>query len=218
MVGKIPVSDIVKQHQAGLAMIALVHIRGTRKYEPYSWLNNPNASNSTVKENIDALWRHFTAHSMGRPVDPEGLPHIFHMACRAGMLVSTYYRSINPIKPLYEDVRGLEKVDETTFGWMLTPEEIFSLSKFHYNDLKGMNTEEFTPWLMNALVDLSLSDQKDYFPPTDWKILSKVMGIDILFFRILQFCKLQWENRTPWIDQFTDVTPAERKYIRKYIR
>lgn len=208
---KIPVSKVIAEWHEPLAMISIVHIRGTRKYNAYSWLTDPNASNSTVQENIDALWRHFTAHSMGRPVDTEGLPHIFHMACRAGMLISTFYRKKNRLKPAYQDVKTYVK-DNYSFGYMLTPEEIFSLSKGVHDIQMSTFREQRTPLLMDLLIRASLYKHK-VKPNFDLKMNM----FDILFMRILEFARSEWHERHIWKDQIGELTPEEIEYFNIHL-
>ena len=152
-------SQLLVDYRDAFYMIALVHEQGTYKYDCYSWLTNPMASNSTIIENIDALLRHLSAHSMGRIMDPEGLPHLFHMACRAGMLITTYWRSYRPLDKRYKPERNKEHIskDNTTvsfarFGWQIQPEELYSLSKEDfYSDIT--TPEELTPLIFSLLMD-----------------------------------------------------------------
>lgn len=133
---KVPIHTLIGDFHKPLAMVALVHARGARKYKCYSWLNDPNASNSSVIENIDAMGRHLGSHTMGIPVDVEGLPHIFHLCCRAGMLVTTFYRQFNNNKEQLSDIRSL--LPPQSIGHFITDEEILSLSK---TDLYTLPTE-----------------------------------------------------------------------------
>lgn len=148
-------SQILVDYRDAFYMIALVHEQGTYKYDCYSWLTNPAASNSTIIENIDALYRHLGAHSMGRIMDPEGLPHLFHMVCRAGMLISTYYRSATKMAYRYKPLRTKKFTKENPDsccipGWQITPEEIYSLSKPDpYKEIQ--QPEELIP-LINCLL------------------------------------------------------------------
>lgn len=129
--GKVPYTRILTEFKIPLAAIGLVHRRGARKYAAYSWLRDPSASNSTVWENIDAMLRHMTAHSIGLVRDPEGLPHIYHMCCRAGMLVSTYLREQVP-DPFRWPEKALEdNQDHLDPGCWLTPEELVALANYY---------------------------------------------------------------------------------------
>lgn len=93
---KAPLSGLTAKYRIPYIAIALIHHFGASKYGYYNWYNDPTNCNSSVSDNIDAIFRHITAHRIGKFIDPEsGLPHIFHACCRAGMLITVYYRQDN---------------------------------------------------------------------------------------------------------------------------
>ena len=63
--GKKPLVDIINKYKIPLVAISLIHYIGTKKYELFSWYNNPSKSDSTIANNISALIRHFSAHRSG---------------------------------------------------------------------------------------------------------------------------------------------------------
>lgn len=182
---KVPITNLLRDHRQVFLAIALVHLLGTRKYEPFSWLKDPIKSNSTVENNLDAIWRHLSSHSMGKILDYEGLPHVFHMCCRAGMMISTLYRNISPDKVTPTNPGNIE---EAKLGMFLTTEEIWSLAKFYYNGtftINGelmINQEKQYAYLTNLLVEAT------YTPPTDvsftWdsiNLFDKIFCITLLY-------------------------------------
>ena len=69
--GKKPLVDIINKYKIPLVAISLIHYIGTKKYELFSWYNNPSKSDSTIANNISALIRHFSAHRSGCLFDDE---------------------------------------------------------------------------------------------------------------------------------------------------
>ena len=129
-------SKIIRDNFLGLGMLALIHTRGTVKYAPHSWCNAPYTSNSSVTENLDAIFRHFGSYTMGKTVDPEGFPHLFHMCCRAGMFISMAYRLAYHIPHTNLQDVDAELADilpdfNLLNGRLITSEEILALSKRH---------------------------------------------------------------------------------------
>ena len=122
---KASLSKLFKRYKRAFAAIALIHHFGAAKYGYYSWYNTPYQSNSSVSDNIDAIFRHLTAHRIGKFIDPEShLPHVFHACCRAGMLITIYYREMhNSFTPLDNK---LGKLDVTT---QITAEELLLTTK-----------------------------------------------------------------------------------------
>lgn len=172
--GKVPYTQILQEFKLPLAAIGLVHRRGARKYSAYSWLNDPEASNSTIWENIDAMLRHMTAHSIGMIQDPEGLPHIYHMCCRAGMLVTTYLREQVPapmewLPGKIEDITGEDEGDSPSFGCWITPEELLALAVYDaykdcwapYFDNYGLTAGLLQEHIYSLLLNCSMTYGKD---------------------------------------------------------
>mgnify|MGYP003299590409 CR=1 FL=1 len=204
--GKIPFIKILQEFKNSIASIGLVHRRGARKYAAYSWLRDPDKSNSTVWENIDALLRHMTAHSIGLVKDPEGLPHIFHMCCRAGMLVTTYLRKQIP-RPFDWPEHALEDSAEyPNIGGWITPEELISLANYYkYPDILEQYKKDDS-WDLAALQDhiysFLINAAITYEDNTDWlkkeKIFSKpslIENIYILLEKILALSSLDYIDR-----------------------
>lgn len=131
--GKAKLADIVKEYKLPMNAVAVILKTGELKYPSYSWYNNytdPKAD-STIECNINAMLRHFTAHRMGFCVDPDSrMPHIFHLACRVALLITTYYLSNT------ETVRYSEQLSKPTnynseesIGIYIPAEVIYSLNK-----------------------------------------------------------------------------------------
>lgn len=177
-------NELIKKYKRPLAAIALVHLIGTRKYDAYSWQNYPTASNSTCLENIDALIRHFSAHSMGQIIDPDGLPHMFNMCCRAGMLVSTFYRKRNQHKTIYKNVAH-PAID--WFGIFLTPEELLVCSKEDQHVNLADNLEQLYPHIWGLLVECAEHTEEQLSPSfTEFDIYKHCPMVDCIFHAIFK--------------------------------
>lgn len=127
--GKPPLTELSAKYRLAYIAIALIHHFGALKYGYYSWYNDPANCNSTISDNIDAIFRHLTAHRIGKIIDPEShLPHIYHACCRAGMLITVHYRNMcnHSLKPTTCKKNENAKFDVLT---QLTTEEILVLSK-----------------------------------------------------------------------------------------
>ncbi len=179
--GKVPYTKILQEFSLPLAAIGLVHRRGARKYAAYSWLHDPEASNSTIWENIDAMLRHMTAHSIGMIQDPEGLPHIYHMCCRAGMLVTTYLREQvpDPMNWSVEDIETIDNEDDPSFGCWITPEEILALAVYY--------------------------NHKDYLYPyyNNTKVIPNLLQEHI--YSLLLNCAMTYNRNNSWINPKEDI-------------
>jgi hypothetical protein len=142
--GKVPLSGLSAKYRSAYVAIALIHHFGAEKYGYYSWYNDPLNCNSSVSDNIDAIFRHMTAHRIGKTVDSEsGLPHIFHACCRAGMLITIYYRN-DTDDDFIEKKNENAKLDVVS---QLTTEELLVLSKDRlvptYDDLNELSDHIF---------------------------------------------------------------------------
>lgn len=145
--GKIPLCDLTAKYRAAYIAIALIHHFGALKYSYYSWYNDPANCNSTVSDNLNAIFRHLMAHRIGKIIDPEShLPHVFHACCRAGMLITMYYRtwltgSLIPNKPKKNETAKFDVLTQ------LTTEEIWVLIKDkavpEYEDLDSLSDHIF---------------------------------------------------------------------------
>lgn len=187
--GKPQLLDVVRKYQLGLKMIAYIHYRGTKKYPAFGWYNEPLDCGGSISDDLNALVRHFGAHSSGFMCDPEGSPHIFHMCCRAGMTVSLFYQSVN---------RHTWHMEGTTEGnydaqqWakFITNEEILSLTKtpaLKAHTLLELQSD-ILPAILNAesYIKLADYDTKNFFSyehPTP---------LDTLFKLVLTYAQIFW--------------------------
>lgn len=156
--GKQKMSLAIEEFKHSLAVMALVTERGARKYSYYSWQNSPIKSDATPENNFDALIRHFISHTMGRWIDLEGLPHIFHMICRASFLITSFYRRD---KNYYLDKIKLErnsnlKPSYCNFGHQITSEMILALNKKSLYTLPD-SLEECIPFIHALITKISLN-------------------------------------------------------------
>lgn len=145
--GKIPLCDLTAKYRNAYVAIALIHHFGAEKYGYYSWYNDPANCNSTISDNLNAIFRHIVAHRVGKFIDSEShLPHVFHACCRAGMLITMYYRTqltntLTPIKPKKNEAAKFDVLTQ------LTTEEILVLTKDkvvpEYEDLDSLSDHIF---------------------------------------------------------------------------
>ena len=215
-INKEPIGDKLRWFSSVLAMISLVHERGTMKYVSYSWMADPTKSNSTMNNNLDAIERHLDAHSMGKLMDPEGLPHIFHLACRAGMLVTTAMRDRYGVKdvPIRDKREAYASLAASMIGSQLTAEEIIACSKqlpAAFDKIKQMSADELLPLVRGYLVDLHLKFT-DFDPlPSNQNLFEAMSDVEILFQLICYYVRAYWichrQTYTDLITQTHAVTP-----------
>ena len=132
--------DIIEKYRIGLAAVELGHLVGSISYEPFSWYNSPETSDSTPENNLNALYRHMCAFEKGTVIDDNSLlPHPVHMACRSAMLVSVIYKEQNNcgnIVAKFDDneqhfyaYATNQSPDRLLFGHLLTSAEYYALSQ-----------------------------------------------------------------------------------------
>lgn len=223
---KFKMGEIFDKYRIPLAMISLVHERGARKYECYSWLNNPDASNSTVMENLDAIARHFNAHTMGKLIDVEGLPHIFHIACRAGMMISTAYRSINKNHHRLNDPRPqlaeLMKSDEfgPLMGHQITSEEILVLTKDDMYPTIPSDSATLQSYIQAILIELAMYEKqgKISYIFLDKDVFEGKWMLDLLFLALIRYAELIWKEKDflPLLNKEI-FTEEDITFMEKYI-
>ena len=63
---KAPLSRLTAKYRIPYIAIALIHHFGASKYGYYSWYNDPANCNSTVSDNLNAIFRHMVAHRIGK--------------------------------------------------------------------------------------------------------------------------------------------------------
>lgn len=119
--------DVAKKYQLGLCAVELGHLAGSVKYKPFSWYNCPEKSDSLPINNVNAMMRHLTSLETGRVYDMDsGLPHVVHLACRAGMLVSIV-RKLQHAGVVYVPQMSHTVPDSPAFGGFLTGAEYLAL-------------------------------------------------------------------------------------------
>lgn len=196
---KEPMSALIHKFKIPFAMMALVHERGTMKYVSYSWIQSPKKSNSTVEANLDAIDRHLGAHSMGKLIDVEGLPHLFHLACRAGMLVTTFLRESEPAHkttPIRKADSSLSDVACQYPGSQITSEELLACSRelpAVYSPIESASPEEIYPVLRALLMECHLFPQTHSSSPLSLDT-KNIMQIEVLFRLIMSYVSAVWEK------------------------
>lgn len=126
-IGKeIRVIDVISKYHLGLAAVEVGHLVGALKYKPFSWYNDPYHSDSTIDNNINAIYRHLTAYEMGYAYDKDsGLPQLFHVACRSAMLlgVAVKYAQVEALPQITYQING------HSFGGLLLGCEYLALAE-----------------------------------------------------------------------------------------
>ena len=222
--GKPDIVDICHQNRLFFAAITIVHKRGCLKYAPYSWLNTPVGHGSSLVDNINAISRHFGAHSMGRILDPEGLPHIFHMCCRVGMFVTTAYRqAIDYATRVYGTAIWTplqqEQIHGDKLGIFLTPQEFLPFTKEEQYTLPQTLSECY-PYIQGLLFDLALDpayerDYPEYKLEGDKTPFNVHWSIDKLYLAIARFIRF-WaaEHKDAMWDIATGLEEEEYTLLR----
>lgn len=60
--GKIPLCDLAAKYHDAYTAIALIHHFGSLKYGYYNWYNDPENCDGCFYNNVNAIFRHMTAH------------------------------------------------------------------------------------------------------------------------------------------------------------
>lgn len=213
--GKIKLGDIIKDMELPMRAVAVILKIGELKYPSYSWYNNytdPKAD-STVECNINAMLRHFTAHRMGFCVDPDSkMPHIFHLACRAALLTTTYYLDTNAaigykrnlLKPCSYEYNN-------SLGLYITGEVLTSLSKTT-NSIDKINCNTRLEVLLNDLLYRASTDGiKKMEDP-----IHEVTLVDAILRTTFSYVKD--ECKTVFMDDFVkNIDETQPKEIAEYL-
>lgn len=157
---KVPLVELYDYFKEPLAMIAVVHVLGAQKYPAYSWFNDPTEGNSTITDNIEAIGRHMGAHMSGHILDREGLPHIFHMCCRAGMMVSIRAKALSPLKLELQPAEGMDH-RYYDLGMWLTPTELYELQNYEV-DVEEVSNLDSAKTLLNIVYLRALAAINEY--------------------------------------------------------
>lgn len=187
--GKKLMSDVIKDNIIPLTAISLIHQLGLIKYKRFSWYNDPEHADSTVENNINAMLRHFSAHRSGTIIDPEsGMPHIFHMACRCGMLITVLYKELmNSDKKMESPKTNVS----SSVGVMITGEELISLSKPTECEVINDDDTVIETEINSYLMDYTL-DMYDESIPED--ILNEPFWFDELFKLVCRYVSNVWRH------------------------
>lgn len=158
-------NDIIEKYRLGLAAVELGHLVGTVSYEPFSWYNSPETSDSTPENNLNALYRHMCAFEKRTVIDNKSfLPHPVHMACRSAMLVSVIYKEQNNCdnivsksddigQHIYKYTTG-QASNKLMFGQLLTSAEYYALSQVDDNAVTDAPVSFYTRMLHGELATL----------------------------------------------------------------
>ena len=197
-----------KEYQLFLYMVALIHLPGTKKHGYFNWQNDPENTDSTVKENLSALCRHFCMVREGRWLDPEGYPHIFHMACRVAMLQTTRIREYYPSSertmmsqmtpPNLNQANGFLEKDQYNSNWTL--ETLFSLAVTDRYCLSDIDLGTYHTLLMK-IIDLVFIQNKHLAEPCYLVKVDKtdeVSLLDIFFGYTVKFVVKHWLDNLRW--------------------
>ena len=228
------IGAIMKKFRIPLAMTALVHEHCAIKHPSYSWLQSPETSNSTIAANLDAIDRHLSAYSMGKTMDVEGLPHLFHLVCRTSMMVTTYLRMFTSgerVTAVRGDNAELNKWAAACLGSQITSEEILVCSKElppEFSMLDSMPACEIYPLIRATLADLHLfieerNLEKDLSKPDLSMRTEYISPSEILCRLIYQYSIVIWERDKYEYEKLFSSMPLEifrneeRAFMLKYL-
>ena len=148
---KYQVSDLTDEDINFLNIVNLVLRKGAEKHGALSWQRDPVRSDSTVSNNFSAILRHFTMIQEGRLIDDDGVPHVFHLACRVAMLYTTYLRNYD--RDDYIALAGAINYKErhaSNINYHITPEMILGILAYHDFEL------EFSHVAVDTKLDVDL--------------------------------------------------------------
>ena len=228
-------NDIIEKYRLGLAAVELGHLVGTVSYEPFSWYNSPETSDSTPENNLNALYRHMCAFEKRTVIDNKSfLPHPVHMACRSAMLVSVIYKEQNNcdnIVDKFDDI-GQHIYGYTTgqslngllFGHLLTSAEYYALSQADDNAVTDASVSFYIRLLHEELATLGeLLRRLRSNPRTIGHVEMGVFNIASSIFRDCLLLVAAWfrtkdnvgafKQAISWYDHYKD---GKYRYISTY--
>ena len=129
---KLDIAKVFEEFQEPLMFLGLVHVRGLEKYTCHGWLKDAKVTDAEPMRNINAAYRHLAAHTMGAPIDIEGLPHLCHMCCRLAMTYNYLALVDNNAKIRVKE----DEYSKTVFG-QIWPPVVIALGKC----LRGLKHE-----------------------------------------------------------------------------
>lgn len=198
-----------KETQLFLYMVGLIHLPGTRKHGYFNWQNDPEHTDSTISNNLSALCRHFCMVREGRWMDPEGYPHIFHMACRVSMLITTYVRQYQYSNSLAKNAKmapptkGCILLTDAGFTSNWTLETLFSLALMNELEISDIDLGTYHTFLMQTLEWYYIkqtSEREDRYlikTGTD-RDAPDLTFFDVLFFSTVKFVTKHWLDHKVW--------------------
>ena len=179
-----------------LNMTDVILHQGAKKHGAFSWQINPVESDSTVENNLSAILRHLTMIQQGRYIDDDDYPHVFHLACRACMLVTVNLRHFGGHLNGYvsSDQANYTSCKDVPFKHYLAPEMILMFgAKQEYeaeNDAasKETNSDKLGLMLVGEIYDYISHPHLDAHEiPYLFNRDKKASSIDLLFFHIVDF-------------------------------
>lgn len=202
---KISLIDIINEYKETIQLVSAVHDKGAAKYPCYSFRVERDAPNASISDNINALFRHFLAHSMGKTIDVEGFPHIWHIACRAAMLVTAFYKNNLNLFSEYKGIFSFLTIDEIKIGGhQITEEFLFALSKTSlYEEEIPNDIGQLKPLIMSKLI--SITENLDSLQQIgDSDIFTTKFQIELLSLLLIRFVKLFSDKHPELIDFDSD--------------
>lgn len=216
-----------KEYRLFLYMVALIHIPGTKKHGYFNWQNDPENTDSTVKKNLSALCRHFCMVREGRWLDPEGYPHIFHMACRIAMLQTTRVRECHPSiersamshmnPPNLDQAIGYLQKDQYNSNWTL--ETLFSLAVADQHCLSDIDLGTYHTLLMKV-IDMVFIQNKHLTQPcylVKTHETNNVSLLDIFFGYTVKFVVNHWLDNLKWYREHQLETKRSQEELELYV-
>ena len=185
--GKPNIHDTYMKYYRTINGVGLVHFRGALKYSWYSWITMPETADALPMYNLNAIYRHLTAHSMGKLVDDEGLPHILHACCRMSMTLNflAFYPNIKGFGLCKLTDDNPNKYEVLT---QILPATLIVLSKNKKTD--ALKTMELFANILNML-DTDSNTWK-----VDIEHIDKLTAIENLAIDIFNYAEKELKNKT----------------------
>ena len=214
------ITDTIDCYDIPLKMISIVHHFGALKYKPFSWYNFPYISNSSMTDNVNALFRHLGAHSMGKIKDREGLLHIMHACCRCAMLVSVFYKEESSFE---SSISPINITDPSEWYGFIDHEELLALSKAHTNETE-LNVLNRT--IFKELFQINKLIKNNNVNILNGEIFNECV-IYKLFVNVCTYAKIWWKTygsgeyfsedirKDPWMDLICQIKGKKKLKLKE---
>lgn len=191
-------SQLLTEYGNILQIQTVINDFSAKKYGAFSWRNSPETSNSTIKDNLEAIFRHFSAHTMGEVIDVDGYPHLFNMVCRANMMVSVAIRSMN-------------NPDGSTARLNYTDEDVTDIDKL-YTEINTSSNFQYQHVTVETILALFKMDREVYKNHPQLAKATANQLRPLIVKGILRLLSVPQDTEDFQHDKFTHICAIERLY------